>query len=299
MLLSGVARVQDLYLDWARTTGERLERVEVTAPATARSRQGSSSAAFFSGGVDSFYTLLRNVQRYPASDARSIQHLVLVHGFDVGLDDSGLFAQVEREARRAADRFGRNLLTVATNARAVTGGVDWGRYGHGAALAAVGLALAPMVHTVFIPSTAAFSELKPWGSHPALDPLWSTEQLEFVHDGAEAMRHEKIRFVASSASALESLRVCWENRDGAYNCGRCEKCLRTMLELRLCGALDRADRFPRKIAAIDVQDVIIPENCRKYWHRILDHRAELGSPELVNAIEAALARRSWRPKSWW
>ncbi|MGH7130212.1 MAG: hypothetical protein ACREIV_16705, partial [Planctomycetaceae bacterium] len=167
---------------------------------------------------------------------------------------------------------------------------DWGQYGHGAALASVGLALAGVVHTVFIPSTSAFVELRPWGSHPALDPLWSTEQVEFVYDGGEARRDEKIRFIASSAAALQSLRVCWENRAGAYNCGRCEKCLRTMIELQLCGALDRTGQFPRVIPAADVRQLTISENCRKYWRRMLDHRHELGNQDLVDAIQVALRR---------
>ncbi len=299
MLLAAVRPIQDLYGAWSANAGDRLRPLDVTAAATVRPRQAASSAAFFSCGVDSFYTLLRNAARYPRDDSRFIEHLVLVHGFDIAIDDRVLFEQVVHHGRRAADHFGRRLVTVATNVRAATGSLDWGRYGHGAALAAVALALGRMAHTVFIPSTAAFVELKPWGSHPALDPLWSTEQVELVYDGGEATRDRKIGLIASSAAALASLRVCWENREGAYNCGQCEKCLRTMIELQLCRALDRAEQFPRSIDASDLARLTIPENCRKYWRRILGCRAELAQ-DVVDAIESALSRSGGaRAKSWW
>lgn len=290
MLLAAVRPVQDIYCLWAAEKGPRLTRVDVTAGTTVRPRHGSASAAFFSCGVDSFYTLLRNVQRYPAGDSRFIRELVLVHGFDIALADGALFEQVEVHAQKAADHFGKRLTSVATNIRAVTEVVDWALYGHGAALAAVGLVLGGLAHTIFIPATSAFVDLKPWGSHPALDPLWSTEQVEFVNDGGEARRAEKVRSIASSDAALQSLRVCWENPQGAYNCGRCEKCLRTMIELRHCGAIQRAVQFPNRIEPADVERLTIPEDCLKHWRRMLDRREELASRELVVAIEQALRR---------
>ena len=52
-----------------------------------------------------------------------------------------------------------------------------------------------------------------------------------IHDGAEARRCDKLRRLAESAPALKGLRVCWQ--DAGFNCGRCEKCLRTMIALHL------------------------------------------------------------------
>jgi hypothetical protein len=293
-LLSALPLAQDLYAQWAAADGSGLVRVDVSAPSTVRQRQAGASGAFFSGGVDSFYTLLRNRQRYEPGDPRRIAALLLVHGFDIPLSNRRLFEEVERQTRRVAHQVGARLIAVETNIRTATDDLDWGRYGHGAALASVGLALGRLVHTVYVPSTSAIDELTPWGSHPALDPLWSTEAVDFVHDGGEANRDRKIELLASSPVALESLRVCWENRAGAYNCGRCEKCLRTMIELQLCGALERAARFPRAIAAADVARLTIPPNCRKYWRRMLDARHRL-SGDLAVAIDAALQRRAEGP----
>ena len=35
---------------------------------------------------------------------------------------------------------------------------------------------------------------------------------------------------------MNHLRVCWENPDGSFNCGRCGKCTRTKVGLALAGA---------------------------------------------------------------
>ena len=88
-----------------------------------------------------------------------------------------------------------------------------------------------------------------------LDPMWSTEGLEFVHHGVEANRIEKLRVLSQHDWILESLRCCNERPRRALNCGRCEKCMRTMLNLLIVGALDRCPTFEtgldaRRLASI-------------------------------------------------
>jgi hypothetical protein len=293
LLMSAVPSIQDIYAVWAADKGHRLTRIEVTAGTAVRPRQGQSSGAFFSCGVDSFYTLLCNARRYPSSDSRSIQHLLLVHGFDIPLERRELFEQVAAHARHTAFEHSKTLLTIATNVRAVTSVVDWGYYGHGAALASVGLALGDLVHTVFIPSTVAFVDLKPWGSHPALDPLWSTEQVELVHDGAETTRIDKVRLVATSPDALRALRVCWTNPNGAYNCGRCEKCLRTMAELEVIGALPHAAMFPDELDLQALEGLVILESARSHWVATVEAaRDSVRHTRLTAAIESTLRRNA-------
>jgi hypothetical protein len=83
-----------------------------------------------------------------------------------------------------------------------------------------------------IASSHSEDDRMPWGSHPQTDHLWSTESSHLVHDGV-IRRSEKIRLIGQTPNALRGLRVCWQ--DTAYNCGICEKCLRTRLSLRLLG----------------------------------------------------------------
>ena len=126
---------------------------------------------------------------------------------------------VESNLRRHTERF-----------------LHWGYY-HGAGLASMGLALG--VRRLLLPAPRSYGFLEPEGSHPLLDPLWSTVRTEVVHHGAEATRWDKIRFLADQPLALETLKVCFDaNTDG--NCGRCPKCLVTMAMLAAVGALDAA-----------------------------------------------------------
>ena len=141
-------------------------------------------------------------------------------------------------------RMALELIPVRTNVRAFTAGIDWGRYAHGPCLAAIGHVLSPLLHTMYVASCYWFTTLKPWGSHPDIDGRWSSERLEFVHHGLEATRADKIRRIAKSEVALRTLRVCWRNRDNEFNCGRCEKCARTMFALSCCGVLHRRIGLP-------------------------------------------------------
>ena len=296
-LLEASSRIMGHYAAMPRPPS--FHRIEVTADAAPRKDRGGLAGTFFSCGVDSLYTLLANVARYPSEDSRSISHLVLVHGFDIALEDEKLFASVREQAEVVAQALGKTLVVVRTNVRALLTGMDWARHAVGPAMASVGLSLGRLFHTLHISSGPAFVELKPpaTGCHPGLDPLWSTETLEFVHTGAEKKKGDKVAFIASSPLALRVLRVCWKNPDGAYNCGRCEKCLNTMVLLQLCGALDRAATFPRTLdlARIAGADPSTDPFRRVLWLDMLARaKAAGGHPGLSEAIESALATGAWR-----
>jgi hypothetical protein len=58
--------------------------------------------------------------------------------------------------------------------------------------------------------------------------------------------------------ALQNLRVCWKNRKGTLNCGRCEKCIRTMIGLHTVGVFNISKLFDRPLRAWRVLGVKIP-----------------------------------------
>lgn len=298
-LLRSVPRLMAIYADWSRDF-EPLWRVKVTAATAANPPRGNSAAAFFSCGLDSTFTLLKNVKRYPPGDARLLSHLLIVHGFDVHIDDELLFEQLLERGRRVADAYGKRLVPVATNAR--EGGfrcVDWQHYGHGPGLASVGLALGRGFHTIYIPATDDALHLDPWGSHPAVDPLWSTETVEFVHDGLEARRVDKVRYISQVPLFLSTLRVCMSGRRGVYNCGECVKCLRGMVEFDLLGTLHRSETFPTRLDLGDVTNLAIPaDRTRRYWMDLRHWAHDLGRAEIVAAIDTAIARSRRADYEW-
>jgi hypothetical protein len=98
----------------------------------------------------------------------------------------------------------------------------------------------------------------------------------------------KTEKVAGWPAALECLRVCWKNPDSAYNCGKCPKCLRTMVTLRLVGCLDEcAPLFDeplslKRVATMSHYD----DNSRAFAKEILaDPRLAECEPELQVAVK--------------
>jgi hypothetical protein len=278
--------IQDIYATWDRS----LERVELRGVTRfTRRREGTRRVgAFFSGGVDSFYTLLKHRDE--------ITDLIFILGFDMSVDDAALYAQVSEMLDRVAASFEKRVVRVETNVRTLLDPhISWGM-SHGAALAAVGHCLAADLTRLYVPSTHAYGSLFTWGSHPLLDPLWSSETLEFVHDGCEATRLRKAKVVSQSDVAMRSLRVCWKNTNGAYNCGRCEKCLRTMVGLYAAGALDSCTTFREPLDVKRISNLDVFSGNKKAYLR--EYVAALeGTPrgaELRKALYKVMSRLAFR-----
>jgi hypothetical protein len=275
-LLSGIDTIQAIYRAWDRT----LRPVEIAGvEASDAAPEGRRVGSFFSGGVDSFYTLLKHRDE--------ITDLILVHGFDIGLDEADLRAKTSEAIREIAAELGKRVVEVETDLRSFLDPyAHWGRLGHGPALASVGMTLSAHYRRIYIPGAYGYADLFPWGTHPLLDPLWSTDALEFVHDGTEATRVEKIARVAQCDVALRHLRVCYRNPGGAYNCGVCEKCLRTMIGLELAGALDRCASFERELDLARVARLRLRKECQRAF--AMEILAALGNRPADRAVKTAL-----------
>jgi hypothetical protein len=248
------------------------------------------TGAFFSGGVDSFYTYLRH-----KNDRHPITHLTLAKGYDIDRRDSRLWNATAHNIRQIAGIEQATLIEVESNVRSLTDPILSWTYCHGGCLAAAAMCLRKGIGQMYIASSADAEHQALQGSHIAIDHLWSTEALSFVHDGAEASRINKIDWqIAQSELALKYLRVCYKNTDGAYNCGKCEKCLRTMVGLYAAGVLDRAETFPSRIDPRLLSDVTIEGYADAVFHRenLVALRARGLGPDLQQALEIALAKTS-------
>ena len=214
-----------------------------------------SEACFFTGGVDSFYTVLKN--------SGNISQLVYVKGFDIRLKDEEESNMVSGRLKEATNVLGKEYVESQTNFRDIVTDVPWTTQ-FGAALASVALCL-PDVDKVYIPSSGNFPI---HGSHPDVDPLWSTEAVEIIHHGAEVSRLDKVRYISSFHVVMQHLRVCWE-LPSTYNCGYCEKCVRTLTALYICGVIDKAESFPETTVAALANRIDLlrkPEGYVMSWH---------------------------------
>jgi hypothetical protein len=300
-LLKAVGTIQDIYVSWYPA----LHRVQVLgrpeeSGESVQQAEPRTAACFFSGGVDSMYTLLKQLKvRKENPEKPELKYLILVRGFDIPVEAEydDLFQETLDGARVVAQATGTEVLPVATNIREFLDlFVNWAPLGHGPALASVGLALQQVLHEVYIASSTDYANLTPNGAHPLLDPLWSTETLAVLHDGCEATRLAKTSFIAWYPVALTSLRICYQADShaatGQLNCGRCEKCLRTMIALHLAGALDRCEVLPRRLDLSLVRSMTITPAAiflQRELLRALDPVTDFDR-ELRDVLEEALAR---------
>lgn len=245
---------------------------------------------FFTGGVDSFYSVLKNHEHEP--EGSRISDLLFVRGYmNCSLGNDGLFDRLRANMVASARALHCRLLVITTNLKAFTppaaAGWDWHA---GSSLAAPALCLMPKFRRIIIPSGDTYWSLSPWGSHPLIDPMWSTETLEFVHDGCEASRSQKLeRYIVQSSLALDHLRVCDYDKIGSQNCGACEKCLRTLIGLRAlhieAPALFAELLDLTKVCALDGGERVTRYYLRDNLELLKRHGSD---PELERAIQRAL-----------
>jgi hypothetical protein len=280
--------VMEVYTAW---WGDRYRVVPLRCAAQAPPVNHAGPGAvglYFTGGVDSFYSLFKDVELSIDAGHEPVTHLLYANferhhgrGYD----------RLLYRLRRAAEETDRQLVLIDTNVRSLTDRATYWPDYHGAALASAALALQGLLGRCLIAASDRYQHLPPLGSHPILDHLWSTDRLEIVHDGAEATRTDKVvRHIARSPLALETLSVCWRS-EPAHNCGICEKCLRTMVALEMAGTLDRCTTLPRTLDIQALRDVPMwgePE--RDAMRSVAADAAGRGRHDIVEAIEDGLRR---------
>lgn len=198
--------------------------------------RGAGTALCFSGGVDSFYSLLRG--------DLSPRLLLYVHGYDIPLADEARLSTLAPALAEVAVKTGARAVVLRTNLREhpAFNICSWERT-HGGALAAVGHLLADEIDRFIISATLAREDERAWGSHWRLDHLWSSAGMRVRQCGEKIWRHEKLRAIIDEPLAQKHLRVCWENRVKEGNCSRCDKCIMTMIVIAQAGRLGRFGVF--------------------------------------------------------
>ena len=228
------------------TFGGRLTVSEIVENGNPGAKE---TAALFSGGLDSYTTLLRHLDEKPS--------LLAVWGADIKPDDDTSWERVERHAKEAAESYGLEYLSIRTNFREIiaepelnrlapkSAGGWWYGLQHGIGLLGHTAPLAYVCgfRTVYIASSFPESMKGQYtcASDPTIDNHMRYCGCAAVHDGYEWDRQTKVRYVVSrkkETGADIQLRVCWESalspsrsEDGGGNCCRCEKCYRTILEI--------------------------------------------------------------------
>ncbi len=198
------------------------------------------TALLFSGGLDSFESLTRNLESDP--------YLVSVLGADIEIPDTKRWADFKRFNQEEKIVNDDKLCYVTSNLRTFyTYEVDllvnvgwWGKIQHGMALIAI---IAPLsylhgIRTIMIASSNTGEVSFGWGSTSETDEMVQWANMKVIHDGFEFRRTEKIQNIVDFAKRTGhhvKLRVCYSEWREGYNCSVCAKCQRTMLGIILCG----------------------------------------------------------------
>lgn len=197
------------------------------------------NAAFFSGGVDAFTTLIAHRYEKPV--------LMTLRGADIKMDDIEGWNIVYNHLQKTVKDF--NLpkpICVTTNFRTFinegtlhnlvfpTAGDGWW-HGFQSGIGLIGHA-APLAYIrhfdwIYIASTFDLSQKNvTCSSHYTIDNHIRFASSRVLHDQVEHSRQGKIKIITDyckSYGKYIDLRVCWISR-GGRNCCHCEKCLRTM-----------------------------------------------------------------------
>ena len=271
---------------------------------------------FFSGGIDSLATLRVNRLNFPSEHPWSIKDGLLVYGLE--LDEPEAFEHVLHSLSVLAREVGITLVPIYTNVYLDYRQEDasrnfsfWKYKFQAAALAAVAhvfarrLTIVSIAATFDIPNFTTNGHLRAFGSHPLIDHNYSSSDLMVRDEGVALSRFDKVKLVADWDVVLKNLRVCNQYKryqSGRLNCGKCEKCIRTMLSLLAMGVLDKTRAFPHHDVSEEIvrKTVSIPgqyvEACYKDLIAPLTERGRL---DLVEAIEDSIAnyhQSQWKAK---
>jgi hypothetical protein len=286
-LLENISQVNAIAKDWWGFSGGNIHAAKThVLPRT------GGCGMFFTGGVDSFFSLLRN--------KKQVQFILNVEGFDVQLTERERLLEISRWLQHIADECGYRFVTVQTNLRQhfLFQSVRW-QITHVAALSSVAHTIRHLGNTMFVASTdvpppteAHLAHMKlnhqRHGTSPRLDGYWSSNAVKIINDGSEFSRLDKVRAIGNWALVHRFLRVCWENNTETLNCGVCEKCVRTQTQLLIAGTLDKMMTMPQgnllqRIRELPKTDL----HLFKQWQDIYD---ALKDQTLKSAVQSLLER---------
>jgi hypothetical protein len=262
MLIEGLYTAHAWWTSWGGMP-TRAPKIETPVRGRGRNSGGPRRAVgFLSGGVDSLHMLMRNRRLYRQDDLAYISDALFIHGFDIGKrlrdPENERFRTALLGLQHVAGEIGLRIIPCRTNLRHLPSMPDFWEHRHsGAALAAVGHAAIAGAAVLFLGSSYPVADPVPWGSHPAVDGLFSSQRVTLVHDGSRFSRLQKVCDLASWPTALDALRVCPGGLGTRANCGECEKCLRTRLEL-LAAGVEETEAFGPSLTPSELWNAAIP-----------------------------------------
>lgn len=263
-----------------------LEAEDSPAGPRGGSAPAPGAAQFFSGGLDSLFTLFHLNETLPPYHPLRISYCI--HGLGVDLAETPgdeatttLHRLQTEAARKVVPALGAELVQVRTNARTLNPSANlYAEKLHAALLAGLAQFLGSDFSDCFLSSTSDIATLRPWGSHPLLDAHYSTSTLRIRHYGERYSRLEKLAGISARPDLTANLRVCskqHQTHPDFLNCGRCRKCVLGWLGYLALG-IDTTHTFPGKLP--------LPEEVRSAIAPIANRFNERQAAELIAPLKS-------------
>ncbi len=301
-LLANLTEFRD---GWCRQKPSRYSRSDFMADQVvddAAEHPGPGAVVLFSGGMDAAFTTWRHVKGLAGTGNQDIRLGVFIDGFErVAADDHENFLRVIPRVKRLLADLGRPLAVVRTNHRQMQKkefeALPTRIYSP--ELAACLYNFKAIGGTGLIASSYQYSNQGALGdgSNPVSDRLLETGTFRIVHDAGGVRRVEKLAALIDWPAFHEEIRVCWYPRADGSNCGRCEKCLRTMLSyLVVAGRLPQG--LPQDLGALRqaVREVKVKPKIAFAWQEIADWGREHGRDNEWIALLEAKAHKRWKDR---
>ncbi|MBT8358491.1 MAG: hypothetical protein HKO79_01745 [Desulfobacterales bacterium] len=299
-LKEGLETIMSLMKEWSAGQLLPLSLEMKTSSSVQYTEKQRHAGLFLSGGIDSLAALRAITLNYPSMHPGAIKDCLFVHGFDIGgVVQRGMKYHVFERAKAAMTRVTEdaniNLIPIYTNIRHLCDERElWLEKFFGAVLASVAHAFASRLELVYIASSFDIPNLTPCGSHPMLDPEYSSFDMRIRLRDLSLSRMDKLRIVAGWDVALNNIRVCLANVQHRMNCGKCEKCVRTMLGLLAIGALDKTEAFVENDVSPDLLSAfsITIRHREPFYRELLEPLKSQGKDDLVEVIKSRLSKNN-------
>ena len=104
--------------------------------------------------------------------------------------------------------------------------------------------------------------------------------------------NDKLSMIAQYPMALQTLRVCYKNSNNQYNCGRCNKCVLTMIGLFFAGALEKCTTLPHDVGIELVRVIARSGFLEELLEALRNSKLDRGCREsFEKTIETAIVQR--------
>ena len=220
----------------------KYQRILVDAPISNEKLECKNAVgASLSGGVDSFYTLAKHISRKEKSF--EITHLTF---FNAGASGSYGGEEARKKyldridwIKEVADCVNKEFICVDTNFN------EFLKQDHRSTHTFRTLSIPLVLQKLFAKYYFATGYALPHFEFCSIDTAdydllnvacFETETISFYASGIEATRMDKLKEIVNFEITEQYLNVCVSE---AVNCGKCEKCRRTMMGLYALGKLEK------------------------------------------------------------